>query len=74
MTIKLKPCPFCGGAGAFREYLMSSCFGTTRMKVECMACQVVTPGGIGSRDNFECPSERALAEKRAAERWNTRHE
>lgn len=68
---ELKPCPFCGGAAAFR--LIKFPRNTFQQKVECMVCEAQTPHGL-FLDEGDISDDKtvAKAEAMAAERWNHR--
>lgn len=69
---KLKPCPFCGGPADFRVMLINPARGISQMKVVCTVCEVESPHGLISTDEFRCDKEYFGAAELAAERWNKR--
>ena len=70
--IKLKPCPFCGGAAYFRVRLISADRGISQLKAECMVCDAESPNGLMSMNEFRSDAEYLDASKIAAGRWNKR--
>ncbi len=71
-NLKLKPCPFCGGAADFRVRLINAERGISQMKAVCMVCEVESPHGRISVSEFRNDKEYLDASKIAAWRWNIR--
>lgn len=71
---KLKPCPFCGGFADFRVRLINPDRGISQMKAVCMVCEVESPHGRISVNEFRSDVEYLDASKVAADRWNRRSE
>ena len=57
MTIKLKPCPFCGGEAYYWTHKYAN--GTTYHFVGCLECAVRTANMTEKQDAVDCWNRRA---------------
>lgn len=71
--IKLKHCPFCGGAPDFRSIRDFRVVDLETMVVMCLACDTRSPGGIHlNREDARDFAKNREAKIHAAHQWNER--